>query len=135
MPCLSKVFEDLIVDQPNRSLSHAFSSHSCGFRIGHSFQSVLLTFVENCKRNLDRSNVYGAILTDLSKAFDCLRYRLLVSKLQAYGLSRKACLFKQVTSISRDRVMGCVKVVIAPSVWMTVRKGAPQGSILGPFIV
>ena len=55
----------------------------------------------------------------------------LVSKLQAYGLSREACLL--ITSYFQRRRQ-CVKVVSVRSEWMTVRKGAPQGSVLGPFI-
>ncbi len=35
--------------------------------------------------------VPGAILTDLSKALDCLPYRLLLSKLRAYGLTPLNC--------------------------------------------
>ena len=29
--------------------------------------------VENCKKALDQENKYGALVTDLSKAFDCLQ--------------------------------------------------------------
>ena len=40
--------------------------------------------VENCKKELDQGNEYGALLTDLSKAFDCLPHDLIVAKLHAY---------------------------------------------------
>ena len=58
-----------------------------GFRNGYSIQDCLLPMVENCKKALDQGNEYGALLTDLSKAFDCLPHDPIVAKLHAYGFS------------------------------------------------
>ena len=46
-----------------------------------------LTLLEKWKRSIDKGKVFGALLTDLSKAFDCLNHDLLITKLNAYGFS------------------------------------------------
>ena len=42
------------------------------------------------KKAVDNNNVFGALLTDLSKVFDCICHDLLVAKLNAHGLSLPA---------------------------------------------
>ena len=46
--------------------------------------------LEKWKSVVDNKKVFGAVLTDLSKAFDCLSHDLLVAKLDAYGFSTAA---------------------------------------------
>ena len=43
--------------------------------------------LEKCKSAVDNKKVFGTLLTDLSKAFDCLSHDLLIAKLNAYGFS------------------------------------------------
>ena len=46
-----------------------------------------------CKA-LDEKRIVGAIVTDLSKAFDCLSHDLMIAKLAAYGFEKSAlCLY------------------------------------------
>ena len=41
--------------------------------------------LEKWKNAVDKGKVFGALLTDLSKAFDCLPHELIIAKLNAYG--------------------------------------------------
>ena len=42
--------------------------------------------LEKWKKVLDNKEALGALLTDLSKAFDCLNHEVLTGKLHGYGL-------------------------------------------------
>ena len=39
------------------------------------------------KESMDRGNAFRALLTDLSKAFDCIDHTLFIAKLSAFGVS------------------------------------------------
>ena len=45
---------------------------------------------EKCKQTIENSQAFGTLLTDLSKAFDCLPDKFLVAKSNAHEFSLKA---------------------------------------------
>ena len=81
LPTVSKVFEKIIANQLSPFLENCFSPLLCGFRKGHSTQNAILRLLHLWQRALDDSNIVGAVLMDLSKAYDCLPPDLLIAKL------------------------------------------------------
>ena len=130
-PNLSKVFEKLMFTQMSQFFQNTFSKYQCGFRKGFSTQHCLLAELEKWKRSIDNGKMFGALLTDLSKVFDCLDHELLIAKLNAYGFSLTA--LKLVHSYLSNRKQR-TKINSSYSSWLEIIFGAPQGSILGPLL-
>ena len=79
----------------------------------------------------DRGELVAVVSMDLSKACDVIQYPLLLSKLRAYGMDDKSCaLIRNYLSSRTQRV----KVGDTFSTWESVKRGVPQGSVLGPML-
>ena len=101
------------------------------YRKGYSTQHVLLKLTEEWRKHLDNNQIVGAVLMDLSKAFDCIPHELLIAKLAAYGFDKKTLKF--LLSYLKGRKQS-VNIKGKLSSYMDVLAGVPQGSILGPVI-
>ena len=62
----------------------------CGFRKGFNAQQCLIGMIEKAKRTMDKDGHFSALLTELSKVFDCLPHDLFIAKLDAYGFKNDA---------------------------------------------
>ena len=90
LPTVSKIFERLMQKQIISYIDRFLSPYMCGYRKGYSTQTALLSLIERWKITLDKKGFVGAILMDLSKAFDTINHELLIAKLHAYGFSNSA---------------------------------------------
>ena len=88
LPTLSKIYEKKLYLQIYDYFNGIFSKYLGGFRKGHNTQHCLLFMLEKLKEALDKGLTTGILLTDLTKAFDCISHDLLVAKLYAYVFSR-----------------------------------------------
>ena len=101
------------------------------YRKYHSCQTMLIKLIEDWKEALDNKHHIGAVLMDLSRAFDELPHSLLCAKLEAYGMCNASV--KLLDSYLTDRKQR-VKLGDIHGTWMNVTKGVPQGSIMGPVL-
>ena len=102
---IAKVFERRLVKQLEERIEPYFSILLFGLREGNNTQQASIGFVEKTKLCFDVSGKVGAVIMDLSKAFDCLRHYLLTAKLHAYGFSHDAlCLIHSYLHNRRQRV-------------------------------
>ena len=131
LPAISKIFERIIYEQISAYMNNYLSDYLCGFRKSYNTQQCLLSMLEKWRKALDKSNVAGALLTDLSKAFDCLNHELLIAKLEAYGFDYPSLAY--ILSYLTGRKQR-TKVNNSFSKWADIKSGIPQGSILGPLL-
>ena len=90
LPVVSKVFEKIMHDQISQYINSFLTPYLCGYRKGFRTQQALLSLIEKLKTVLDSKGYGGAVLTDLSKAFDTINHDLLIAKLYAYGFSKES---------------------------------------------
>ena len=80
---------------------------------------------------VDKGNMVGVMMVDLSAAFDMVDYDILLEKLQLFGLDSMAISWMKSYLTARHQsvfVDGC----LSPP--MSIECGVPQGSILGPLM-
>ena len=103
----------------------------CGFWQGYGTQNCLLAIIEKLRKIRDKKAIFVAVLTDLSKAVDCISHNLLIAKLPAYSFDRKSliCISAYLKSRKQKTRMGsafedCLNILF----------GVPRGCILGPML-
>ena len=86
---------------------------------------------EKLRKSLDSEGALAALLTDLSKAFDCLPHDLLIAKLHAYGIKEGS--FNLFFSYLKNRKQR-VRLNNTYSEWVDILFGVPQESIVGSLL-
>lgn len=134
LPFLSKVFEHLMSNQLNKYFcdKSLLTDRQSGYRPKRSCITALLDVTEDIRVNLDASKVTFLTLLDHSKAFDTVDHDILCTKLvNMYNCSLSAS--NLVSSYLRERSQAvCVNNVT--SQFLSVTRGVPQGSLLGPLL-
>ena len=82
----SKVYKRVVKNHVVCGMEKYFSPFSSVYSKNYSSQNILISLIEEWRKKLDYNLVAGAVLTDLSKAIDCLAHDLLIAKLSVYNL-------------------------------------------------
>ena len=96
----------------------------------NSAQHCLIALIEKWKHSVDHGKTFGALLIDLSKAFDCLPDSFFIAKLKTSGFDNNSLnLVNDYLSHRFQRT----KIGNDYSSWKEIISGVLQGSILGPL--
>ena len=112
-------------------MNNLFSPFISAYRESYNTQHVFIRLIEEWRKILDNNYFIGAVLMDLSKAFDCIPHDLIIAKLAAYGFDKNMICY--IYSYLKSRKQ-CVSVNNIKSTFEEIISGFPQGSIVGPIL-
>ena len=133
LPVISNIFENAMHTQ----LMEYFTFHNLlanqqyGFRPNRSTELAALELMDRNINFMNQSLCPVNIYLDLSKAFDSLKYDILMSKLKFYGLQSKALQLLKSYLSDRSQYVQIDNVKSNPH---SVSCGIPQGSVMGPLL-
>ena len=136
---MSKIMEKVVYKRVYDFLSSTgqICDTQYGFRSKHSCDHAVAQVVGTILKNLENKKTTISVMLDLSKAFDTIEHRIMLQKLELYGV-RGVCLdwFKSYLEHRQMRVKCRVtstqEEVLSDN--HTVNYGTPQGSCLGQLI-
>ena len=118
----------MLFDQLTKFSNRFLSAFSYSSRKGHSTQYALANLLQKWKKIFDKTDrIFGTLLMDLSKRYDCVNHELIVTNLAAYGLNEGSLKSIQNFSLKKKK---WVKTRSSQSEWLEIIIDVPQGSML-----
>ena len=105
--------------------------YQTGFQKGFNAQTCLVAMLEKFRKCLHDGGEFAVLLTNLSKAFECLPHDLLIAKHHAHGFDTLS--LKLIHSYLTERYQR-VKINNSFSGYHLIKYGVPQGSFLRPTL-
>ena len=133
LPIFSKIYERAVHKRIYAHFDNTglFYESQFGFRPGHSCEHAILCAQHTILKAIDQSKIALLLLIDFSKAFDMVDHKILIEKLDHYGI--RGNMLNWFRSYLYDRKQYVV-VNSTSSSSKTIKYGVPQGSILGPLL-
>ena len=135
LPFISKIFERCIFTRITdyAITCNLLSPNQFGFSKGKSTQDAIMLLTEEIYNifNDDDGSFCINIFIDFQKCFDTIDHEILIKKLEMYGITGIALDILKCYLSNRTQSVK-MNGVISPA--LPVRRGVPQGSILGPLL-
>ena len=131
---ISKLTERVIKDRLHEHLSHnsMFNIFQSAYTKFHSTESALLVIHDHLIKAMDRQEVTGLTLLDLSAAFDTIDHSILLHRLTSwFGICDSALAWFQSYLSYRFFSVSCLDNLSSS---LPLSCGVPQGSVLGPIL-
>ena len=132
LPVFSKIFRKSCCQEIN-CFPDQFYKHQYGFRPGHSTTHLVLQLVNQIAEENDKAtkNLTTTTFLDLSKAFDTISHKILLRKLDNFGIRGMTNTWFKNDLNQRTQYMDIYGI---KSTLQDITCGVPQGTILGPIL-
>jgi hypothetical protein len=133
LPVLARIFEKYVASQLYNycDLKGIIPIEQFGFRRSSSCELAVLSAMDGWRKAIDDGEVVGALLIDLSKAFDTVPHQLLLEELSVIGCDSTAQQWFH--SYLDGRAQRVVQQATLTE-WKDISRGVPQGSCLSPLL-
>jgi len=133
LPILARIFERLMANQLywHCDKNNIIPDQQFGFRKRSSCEIALLKATDTWLSQVDAGLYVGAILIDLSKAFDSVPHNHLVAELSSVGCDPVTLQWFTSYLTNREQRVAQGKEITP---WMAVTQGVPQGSSLSTLL-
>ena len=134
LPCFSKILERIMYKRLYKYLQEnkILYCKQFGFQAGHSTDHAIIQLVDQIYENFEENKYTLGVFIDLSKAFDTVDHKILLSKLETYGVKRN--LLKWFENYLTNRKQYVQINNYEKAAFENVICEVPQGSILGPLL-
>lgn len=136
-PVPLKIAESIMFAQLNQYSieNNIIPMNQSGFRKNHGTSTVLCSVVDDILRAKDVSLVTSLVLLDMTRAFDSLDIKCLLSKLKYYGITGSTISWFESYLCRRHQYVSLlVESGLITSDVREIRSGVPQGSVLAPLL-
>ena len=136
---MSKVLENVIYKRVYAFLleTEQLYVNQFGFREAHSCEHAVGQVINGVVKGLENKMNMACVLLDLSKAFDTIKHKIMLRKLETYGIGGNALTWFHSYLTGRTLRVKC-RTISSPtsqtSEEYAATYGTPQGSCLGPLI-
>ena len=136
---MSKILEKIMYKRIYSFLQNTgqIYKNQYGFRANHSCEQAIGQVIGTLIKNIENQLYSACILLDLSKAFDTIEHRILLQKLEVYGIRGNVLAWFDSYLSNRKLRVKCRTIsntTETKSDEYPVKYGTPQGSCLGPLI-
>jgi hypothetical protein len=139
LPSFSKIVEKVMYARLLTHLSkyNILSSEQYGFQKNMTTENATFTLINRMLTAMNNKSRAAGMFCDKKKAFDCVNHKILLAKMEFYGITGKEkTLYTQYLKDRYHRVFIKCKNSnnSITSKWSKSSHGVPQGSVLGPLL-
>ena len=136
---MSKVLEKIVYVRVYKflTITEQISVNQYGFRSKHSCEHAVGQLIGTVLKNLENNKTTISVLLDLSKAFNTIEHRIMLKKLELYGVQGLPLQWFNSYLTGRRMRVKCRTVCSTENTTSDIypiEYGTPQGSCLGPLI-